>query len=84
MHSEETKEDIKLLARKINVPVHKIQEVVYLTFKFVRAIIKSANRDIEYYPAIRVFKLGIFYVTKNKQRRLKAKKDENNNNGEKE
>lgn len=79
MHSEETKDEIKLLAKDLNVPIHKIQEVVYLTFKFVRTIIKSANRDIEYYPAIRVFKLGIFYVTKNKQRRLKEKRDETKN-----
>lgn len=83
MHSEEMKEEMKLLSLKHNVTLEQLRELVYLIFKFIREKIKSADRFIEKYPAIRLMGIGIFYVTKNRQKKLKQsiQNDEDNNIG---
>jgi len=73
MNSMEMKEELKLLSIRRNITLEQIRELVYLVFKFVRDKIKSANRNEEYYPITRVMGLGIFYVTKARQNKVKEK-----------
>ena len=86
MHSNEMRDELKQLSLKHNVHQDAIKELVYLIFKFVRTIIDSADRDKEYYPTIRLMGLGIFFVSKHKQKRLRDKRiaanDENNSEGQ--
>lgn len=86
MHSTEMKEEIKNISLEHNVTKEAINELVYLVFKYIREIIRSADKEKEYYPSVRLFGIGIFFVSKNRQRRLKeylknAKLDEDNSNG---
>ena len=68
------KDEIRNISLEHNVPQDKIRELVYLVFKFIREKIASADREKEYYPAIRLFGIGIFFVTKARQRRIKEAK----------
>lgn len=81
MNSEEVKEELKLLAKEEGVTVQQLKEIIYLTFKFIRQIIKSANKELLYFPSIRLMNVGIFHVTKARQNKFKEKyeSDENNN-----
>lgn len=69
MNSLEMKEELKFLANKNNVTISQLKEIVYLVFKFVRSVIKSADRTKGYYPSVRVRWIGIFYVTDARKRR---------------
>ena len=73
MQSEELKDELKLISIEENISVKDLKEVVYLVFKFVRNILKTANKNRGYYPAIRVMGLGVFHVTKAKQNKLNKK-----------
>jgi len=85
MHSNEMRDEIKQLSLKHNVHQDAIKELVYLVFKFVRTTITSTVRNKEYYPTIRLMGLGIFFVSKHRQKRLRDKllatNDENNSKG---
>jgi len=79
MHSEEMKEELKALSLYHNVTTYQIKELIYLVFKFIREKIESADRSVEKYPAIRLMGIGIFYVTDNRKKKLKAKQNDKSN-----
>lgn len=62
--------------------VKEVEEVLELTFDFVRAIMKSGDRDNYDFKNIRLFNFGIFGVKPGRINHLKkkdAKKDNKNN-----
>lgn len=73
MHSEEVKEELKMLGKKYNVSLEQLKEIIYLVFKYIREVIKSASKETLYFPAIRLMGIGIFHVTKAKQNKLKGR-----------
>ena len=83
MHSEEVKEELKTLSVKHSVTIEQLREIIYLVFKYIRNVIKSASKEALYFPAIRLMGIGIFHVTIAKQNKYKEKinNDKNNNIG---
>ena len=73
MHSEDFKTELKIISKEYDVTIEQLREIVYLTFKFIREVIKSACKENLYFPAIRLMGIGIFHVTKAKQNKLKEK-----------
>lgn len=78
MHSEEMKSELKILSNKHGMTVEQLKELIYLVFKYVRQVIKSAVKEELYFPSVRVMGIGIFHVTKAKQNKLKEKYDKDN------
>jgi nucleoid DNA-binding protein len=65
------KELIQLLATKYNLPLQKVEEIVYYQFKFVNKIIRKGEFD-----TVRLPYFGKFHVLKERLEYLNNKKDE--------
>jgi len=79
MHSLEMKEEIRKISSKHNIKVDQVKELIYFMFKFVREIIRTADRYKEYFPVVRLMGIGVFFVSDSRKKRIK-KKIENDKN----
>ncbi len=73
MHSIEMQEEIRKISSKYSIKKEQVKELVYLMFKFVREVIRSADRYKGYFPVVRLMGIGIFFVSNSRKEKIKKK-----------
>lgn len=68
----EEKVIIQKLASKYNLPIQKVEEIVYFQFKYVSEIIRAGN-----FEAVRLPYLGKFHVRQGRLKHLNERPDNN-------
>lgn len=80
MRTKKTKEHISKLAKKYNLPVSTVEEIVETPFRFTAEVMKEGNPKTMDFGQVRLMKWGVFKVKEGRKKFFKRLNDEKKSN----
>lgn len=76
MRSKRTKDHLEELAKKYNLRVSQVEEIVETPFRFFVHLAGKGDKDTLTFHSLRIYKWGLFSVKKGRKEHLKKLNDD--------